>query len=326
MQTALTTRNHDLDELRQEAARGGVALHQHGDDRALTRAAAVKRSLEEFARDVGLELPVLHLPSAWTGLPIFDAAARKTVSWLRCEMPSVKEQQDLFRRQKGLLDLKAELENARAGRDAVGRDVRALDVQYGGQKALATQIEAVNRTLCQERDRLRLVNGKAALLAEAISYLEQAAAGQASDECPLCGQATPELLAGLRRHWQESTQAQVALIQTRIQELNHRAQALKTGADRYREHDEQLRRALQSIVRCRKTIGDHLGKTLHDDDDPLPLLIGELDAIEQRGRKLQAARLGESQGELADQLPGPGLPQENGRAFLHRGGQVLAVV
>src|SRR5437588_8169323 len=88
VQTALTTRKHDLEELRQEAARAGVALHQHRDDRALMRAAAVKRSLEEFARDVGLELSVLHMPSVWTELPTFDAAARKMVTWLRCEMPS----------------------------------------------------------------------------------------------------------------------------------------------------------------------------------------------------------------------------------------------
>src|SRR5207249_911652 len=107
VQTALTTRKHDLEELRQEAARAGIALHHHREDRALTKAAAVKRSLEAFAGDVGLALPALALPGAWTELPIFDAAARKAVTWLRREMPSAKEQQDLFRRQKGLLDLQA---------------------------------------------------------------------------------------------------------------------------------------------------------------------------------------------------------------------------
>ncbi|MBY0528467.1 MAG: AAA family ATPase [Gemmataceae bacterium] len=301
VQTALQTRQRDLEELRVEAASAGVPLPKEAN--ALARATRLQRLLDEFATDSGLAPQPIALPGSWTELPAFETAARQAVVWLRTEMPSTKEQRELYARQQGLLKLKTDWEQAGVGRDALGRGTRELDVEFGGQRAVAAELSATLLSIEEGRIQLRQANGRAALVNEAIAYLEQAGA-EPADTCPLCSHSAPDLLTALRRQWQEKLQAEVATIDGRIQELTQRKKKLEVGAQRYRDLNEQLQRSLQRLTLCRKEIGDRLGRTLGDDDDPLPILVAELEAIEECGRKLRAVvedkhrRLEEAEQEL----------------------------
>jgi len=300
VQTALRTRDHDLSELREQAAEAGVPVARESN--ALVRAAKVQSLLDDIARDAGIAPQLFALPKAWDGLPAFATAAKQAVAWLRREMPCHKEQQALFQRQQYLLALQTAWDHATGDRDEIARGARALDVEYGGQQAVAAKLEAARQDLEKSQAQRRLASARAALISEAIAYLEQAATPDRS--CPVCAAAAPDLLARLRRQWQEELQVHVAAIDPLMKELNQRRQALETGQTRYRELDRRLQSSLKAVDSCRTAIAQRLGRPLTAQDDPPAILRAELDALRESSQKLRDQvddkhrRLGEVEQEL----------------------------
>jgi DNA repair protein SbcC/Rad50 len=287
VRTALATRENDLAELRQEAAEAGVPLNKQKEGTILAGAKTVKRSLVAFAQEMGLSLPAVEAGGMWQDWPAFQVAAKRATAFLRSNMPGVQEQQELFRRQLRLVNVKTELEHARASSAALRQTTSELALEFGSQQTLTTRLAAVKEAIAEEQARLRQTNGQAALISEGIAYLETAAVGGTKDSCPLCGAPAPELLTSLRKLWSETLQAAVATIQAKIQDLTEQRAKLEAGFARYQALTEQLQKVVQALDRCHQDIGNQLGRLLQPEDDPMALLVAELQVIEERGRKLQ---------------------------------------
>ena len=114
VRTALSARENDLKDLREEVAGTGIPFPQQNEKTAFVLAKLVTQSLEDFARQAALAAQTLNTPNSWTDLAGFETEAKRAIQWFRAEMPDAKIQADLYRRHKILLQLKTDLEHRRS--------------------------------------------------------------------------------------------------------------------------------------------------------------------------------------------------------------------
>src|SRR5262249_7707947 len=197
---------------REAAVAAARPAEELGDQRALVVAAEVRQALVTFAGEAGMQPPALEIPEQWQELHDFEKAARRAVTQMRGEMPDSRRQQDLYDREKKVLRLRTDHDNASKELEAITRGVRELDKEHGGRQAVSAKRAKLTREIEEEQARLRNTDSRVALLMGAIDYLEEAEGEGPADVCPVCEHKAPRLLAGLRARWEKSRQAEVNAI------------------------------------------------------------------------------------------------------------------
>src|SRR5262249_15209209 len=147
VQTALAARENDLVGLRREAEAAGMARSLLTAKAALKGAHSAAGALNEFANEAELEVPELEVPETWSGLGECDKVARKAISRLRGLVPGVEEQKELLRRQKQLLTARAGLEELQKRCVELTKQIRFLDKDHGGRKAIDVKIASATERL-----------------------------------------------------------------------------------------------------------------------------------------------------------------------------------
>jgi DNA repair exonuclease SbcCD ATPase subunit len=300
VETALQTRENDLEERRNEARAAGVPRNQLNAKAALGLGRDVRRALDQFAMETGLESVPLHVPPEWTGLKSFCETVRTVINKLRGEIPAAKEQEELVERRGKVIGLKSDLETAKGKQAEIGNGIRELDKEYGGQNSVDEQFAKVKKDIEVEKARLRATNARATLIREAIKFLEaEEAKDQLSDLCPVCGNEAPGLLETLHRLWEERLQAQSGEIDTKIKSLEKQAKKLQSAADNYREWNDKLENVMERWGKCCRKAGALLKRDFGAEDEPLPLLNTEANRITERLQELSIA-VQEKQIRLSD--------------------------
>jgi DNA repair exonuclease SbcCD ATPase subunit len=302
VQTALTTREKDLEDRRQEANQAGVPSNRLNEKAALQFSGEVRQALAAFAAESSIAASVLELPGKWQQLERFEKASGAEINHLRGALPDLQEQETLFRRRGEVAGLKSDIEAAKGLAEGIGQSIRNLDIKHGGQEAVDRQIAERREKLVDKRRRLREANSRAALVREAIAYLEKAAVDEPAGVCPLCEGPAPHLLQSLRRQWEQVLQAQVARIEEEIRALEADLRALDAVAQKYKEWDGQLAGHADQLMEYRRRAGELLDQTLTDRDDPLVALKGEL--IRIQGREEQLVRAIEARQARLDEIAG----------------------
>jgi DNA repair exonuclease SbcCD ATPase subunit len=286
VQVALTGREHDLDELRREMTRAGIPQAEQNSATATTKALAVKAAVVELARQVGSAPP--SVPDVSQDAKGFVSATKDAITRLRSEMPAVKEQQEVFQRQQALLQFKTKLERARGEQDSLRRSIADVEREYGDQEALLSQLRAADDAIAEQQNCLRQANRYAALLREAIDFLENQAKPEPSSTCPLCNHESPGLLAKLRSQCEEELQRGGKVLLDRIEQVKRQREQLAKVQKTCQAQRQQLDQAMVEWTQQRQAVGEFLRRNLLADDDAVALVSAELQAVEERQRQLQA--------------------------------------
>ncbi len=307
--TGLAARENDLTVLRQGAQEAGLTRDQLNSSAALSAARQTAESLEHFCEEAELDLPKLDVPDSWTRLAEFDKLTKRTIGQLRSQVPGIEEQQKLLKSQQQLLGVKTAWEILRQRWADLSNKGRALDKVHGSQKAIDGKIAEVTEKLQAEQERLRQTNGKAAVIHEAVEFLESV--GDAEGPCPVCETVVPGLVVKLKELWATKLENLVDQITVRIDTLRARLKALRGLAAEYQKvHDdtELLKGEQASLL---EKSAELLDVKLGDDDDPLALIAGELKRLD-----IRLKQLGQAIQERQDRLDA--IEQELGRVRLVR--------
>lgn len=288
IRTALAARERDLDEVRHTAQEAGVAGNQLTARAALAGARAVEQALHAFTEEIDIAPPALSVPEAWTGLGEFVNAVKKAIGRLRGEVPGIKEQQDYLGQREKVLKLQSGLADNKEKWAELATQVRELEKEHGSKKAVEAQVRTLTGELTAKREQLRQTSARAAVVHEAIQFLE-AEETAADDHCPVCGNEAPDLLATLQRLWTDNLQASVAKITARIQEIQGQLKTLRAVADQYQKLEEAGERLKDERAKLERQVGTLLGRELAAEDDPLALLSVELKRLDLQLRKLGEA-------------------------------------
>jgi DNA repair exonuclease SbcCD ATPase subunit len=289
VQTALKSRESELNERRQDAIEAGIPEYQHNEKAGVRLAAHVQQTLAAFAHEAGIKISATNVPQTWKELEGFDKATRTEINRLRGELPDLQEQKQLFNRQRDIERLNGDMESTKGQMDEIGRHVRELDTQHGSWSAVNQQIGTLNGQLEDQRRQLRDTNARASLVREAIEYLQKSSAKELAGRCPVCANPAPNLLPTLADQWEQLLRPLVAGIEEAIRSLEEHLRVLDEVAGKYKEWNRQLAHHAERLTERRKRAGTLLGQPLTDRDDPLVLLAGELKRLQARLEELKRA-------------------------------------
>jgi DNA repair exonuclease SbcCD ATPase subunit len=291
VETALNTHENIVEERRNEATtQAGVPKNKLNAKTALTIAGGIQQALDQFATEAGLEVAPLQVPQEWTGLKTFCVAVQTAINNLRGQMPAVKEQGELVERRGKLIGLKSDLETAKGKQAEIGKGIRELDKEHGGQNSVIEQLAKLTEDIKHERARLRETNARAALITEAINFLTtEEEKDRLSDLCPVCGHKAPGLLETLHQQWEGKLQAQTEKSEKTIKSLQTAETCLQIAADKYKNWNDKQKGVVEELERCFQQIKNLFTRNITAEDDPLALLNGEADKIKGRLERLEEA-------------------------------------
>jgi DNA repair exonuclease SbcCD ATPase subunit len=287
VQAGLAARENDLAALRQEADEAGLSRSQLNGNAALDAASKIAVSVQDFAREANLDLLNLPVPDDWHGLVEFDKSTRKQISRLRGQVPGVEEQKNLLSRQQKLLEVKAALESIRQRWTDINAQTRALDKEHGNRKAVDTKVTEATEKLEAELDHLRQTNGLAAVVREAIQFLDHP--GNEEAPCPVCETPALGLADRLKELWTSKLKTMVEGITANIDARKARLNELRGIASQYRQLNDDADSLLEQHVVLRDKAVVLLALELGQDDDALALLVAELQRLDARLQQLGQA-------------------------------------
>jgi DNA repair protein SbcC/Rad50 len=289
IQAGLAARENDLAALRQETQEAGLTRNQLNGKAALHGASNAARGLHDFALEADLDPPELTVPEDWTELAEFDKSARKAISQLRGRVPGIEEQKKLLKGQQQLLVVKTSLEDVRQRWADLSDKCRALDKEHGGRKTIDAKIADAAQKLDAEQAELRQTNGQAAVVNEAVEFLDSL--GDEEPPCPVCETIVPGLAGKLKAVWETKLKTLVERVTVRINALKAQLKELRGIAAQYQQLDDDAVSLKEEQVSLREKSAALLGRELGDDDDALTLTLVELKRLDGRLQKLGQAIL-----------------------------------
>ncbi|HYV37558.1 MAG TPA: SMC family ATPase [Gemmataceae bacterium] len=285
IQTALNQRQNDVVEARQQAKNAGIATNQLTLKEALERAKAVADAIKEFAASAELKTPDVNIPADMTGLVMFDKAAKTAINGMRGKVPGTAEQTKLVTYHRDLSTLVTELEGAQNDRTALENSVLALEKEHGAQKAILVEIPLISAELELEQSRLRQTNGQAAVIKEAIAFLEK----NLEAPCPVCGTMVPDLLETIRRLWTDKLAILVNESVGKINALRIRINSLREVAEQFETLSNKAIKQDIEWTNQRDRVAILLNCKLAVDDAPRALVEVERARIKERLNELEEA-------------------------------------
>ena len=282
--TMLAAREQDLERLRQEAAEAGLARNELTGNAALAAAGKANQALRTFVAEAELQAPELEIPDEWTGLGEYIKEVKKTIANLRGQVPGIEEQKKLLKNQQQLLAVKSALDSHKRRWSVLSEKHRDLSKNHGDPKAVDTRIAEVAEKLEAEQLQLRQASGQAAVVTEAITYLDGLDDEHAP--CPVCGTGVPGLAGKLKSAWATKFSGLVERITVKINALKLQLKDLRGIAGQYQKLNDDGETLKEEQVGLREKIGLLLGIALGADDDLSALLVAELTRLDSRLNKL----------------------------------------
>jgi DNA repair exonuclease SbcCD ATPase subunit len=293
----LAARENDLVVLRQEAEEAGLGRNKLNNKAALCAARKATEALQKFSVESELDPPDLNVPEDWTGLGEYEKLTKRAIGRLRSKVPGIEEQKELLKGQQQLLVVKTAWETLRQRWADQSAKSRALDNEHMGRTAVDAKIaEAVER-LEAAQEQLRRTNGQAAVVNEAIEFLDSV--GDEEPPCPVCGTVVPGLTDKLKELWATKLKTQVERITEKISALKAGLKDVRGIAAQYQRLNDEAASLKDEQVNLREKTAELLDVELGDDDDALALTVGELrrlatclkeleQAIQERQERLDA--------------------------------------
>ena len=138
----------------------------------------------------------------------------------------------------------------------------------------------------QAKQELRDANSRAALVDEAIKYLEKSSDEPIPSECPLCGHKAADLLDHLRKEYEQKIAKQTEKIKEKIKSLDSNIEDLQGLLKKHRDLSKSFETAEGKLLQSRAAVAKVLGTRLEDDDDPMAILTKKLEAISKELKRL----------------------------------------
>jgi DNA repair exonuclease SbcCD ATPase subunit len=295
IKAGLAARENDLVLLRQEAQEVGLGRSQLNGAAALHAARNTAEALRKFSQEAELDLPELHIPDEWTGLGEYDKSTKRAIGQLRSQVPGIEEQKKLLKQQQRLLGLKTAWDTLQQHWSDLSRKCRALDKGYIGRKAVDTKIAEAAEKLEAEEEQLRQTNGQAAVVNEALGFLDSV--GDEEPPCPVCGTVVPGLTNKLKKLWATKLKTLVERTTARIDGLKAQLKELRGITAQYQKLNDEAELLKEEHLSLRDKSAELLDAELGDDDDLLALSVGHLKRLDIRLKELEQAIQGR-QGRL----------------------------
>jgi len=282
---ALATREHDLKDKREEASQKGVKEEYLNEGGVLSIANEVKKQLQKFVFEIGLNLAELQVPEQWKELQQFQDVANEEIERFRSEMPDVKKQNELFSLRTKFEQLKTEYEGKKEKLRSASKELEKFIKDKGNEESLNKEKSNIEKQISEKEKEISETDAKAAAISNAIYYLRLEKVNK--NICPVCGKDTTNLLGHLEKEWEEKYKVQVGTIQEQIDNLRASLKDIESLLTQYKKLEEGVKPHEKEKKEVSEEIGKALNMKITEKEDPLILLNNQSDRIEEELKKFK---------------------------------------
>ncbi|MEH2235703.1 AAA family ATPase [Nostoc sp.] len=272
IETAKKIKQGDLATAKEEAMSHDIAEKELTLDGAKSRCKTVAETMQRFANDYSLLLPMLPKYQTNEDLEKFFKSGKQAIKKLRNEQPDVERQKALLSQENELTRLKVSFDGKRNAEKQQDEQIQKFKDKHGTPSSvLAKKNQIENEHLPVAREGLYTINNKAGVIRETLKFLDS---GQDTEShCPICSnKITPSKLRQQIEASQKEMQSQIKPFETEISRLETELSALSGVIKKFEHFQGDLEDKRQDIRDAKKAIAVALETEISEEADPLVLL------------------------------------------------------
>ncbi len=286
IETALKTRQKDLEEKRKELINKGIKESFINENGAYEIAKIVKEALSQFASEIGLTLTDLPISENWKEIKEkFLDKVNKEITRFRSEMPDVKRQGELVKEKHKITSLQSILEIKNKKYQDAKKKIEEFIKDIGDEEKLNNTKSHIEKQIALKEKELKEINAKGKTISEAIEYLKLESIDK--NICPVCEKETPDLLTHLEQEWNKKYKEQMGKIKDEREKLKKDLDNVEQRLKQLRELDKNKKTAENELKEIYKEIAAYLKREITEKDDPSTILAKHLNELDEEINKLK---------------------------------------
>jgi len=292
LNAVITSKQTDIQKAKDTGSQKGLTPNNFSETGAGEMCEAVKTAIVDFANQAGLTIPDLPLARTTGDQQIFVASAKESLRKLRDEQPDLKRQKELLDKQsqlQGLQHTYKDLLDGLQGLEQKRKDIHKTD---GDQEKLRSRISnELTPKLENAKNRRNEIDRRAGTIEEAIKYFEALKTPFENQPCPVCEKPIDNV-THLRMHLKEfraNLDKDLVPIREQIEKYEKEIKRLEDLIKSLNELDEKISTQSELLMKHKSVTETALGREIKDTEDPIVILKGELDKIQEELKNLETA-------------------------------------
>ncbi len=292
LNAVITNKRTDIQKAKETGFQKGLTSNDFSETGAGQMCEAVKTAIVNFANQAGLTIPDLPLARTTGEKQIFVASTKESLRKLRDEQPDLKRQKELLEKQSQLQGLQHTYKELLDGLQRLEQKRKDIHKTDGDQEKLHSRISnELGPKLEDAKNRRNEVDRRAGAIEEAIKYFEALITPIEKQPCPICEKPIDDV-THLRMHLKElraNLDKDLAPIRQQIEKYEKEIKRLEDLIKSLNELDEKISTQSELLMKHKSVTETALGREIKDTEDPIVILEGELDKIQEELKKLETA-------------------------------------
>lgn len=292
LNAVIASKQNDIQKPKETGIQKGLKSIDFSETCAAQVCETVETALLNFANQAALTIP--NLPAARTvgEQQFFVSSAKQSLRKLRDEQPDLKRQKELLEKQsqlqrlqqtyKELLDELQKVEKER--KDIYKTDGNQEKMRSGISNELSPRVE-------DAKNRRNEIDKRAGTIEEAIKYFAAIRAPNEKQPCPVCEKAIDDV-SHLQMHLNElraRLDEDLAPIREEIEKYEKEIERLEELIKCLNDLDRKIRTQSKLLMDHKSVTETGLGREIKDTEDPIVVIGGEINKIQEELKKLATA-------------------------------------
>jgi len=292
LNAVITSKRTDIQKAKETGVQKGLTSNDFSETGACQICEAVKTAIVNFANQAGLPIPVLPLARTTSEQQIFVTSAKESLRKLRDEQPDLKRQKELLGKQSQLQGLQQTYKDFLDKLHELERERKDIHETDGDQEKLRSRISnELGPKLEDTKNRRNEVDRRAGTIEEAIKYFEALRTPIEKHPCPVCEKPIDDV-THLQMHLKEiraNLDKDLAPIREQIEKYEAEIKRLEKLIKSLNELDEKISTQSILLMKHKSVTETALGREIKDTEDPIVVINGELDKIQEELKNLETA-------------------------------------
>lgn len=290
LNAVITSKRTDILRAKETGVEKGLTFSDFSETGAGQKCETVKTALVNFADQTGLTIPDLPLAHTLDEQQNFADSAKQSLRRLRDEQPDLKRQKELLEKQSQLQKAQQSYKDLLGGLQELNGERKHIHETDGDQEKMRLRISnELSPKFEDAKNRRNEIDKRAGTIEEAIKYFEAIKTPIDRQSCPVCGKPIDDMMH-LQMHLKElqaNLNEDLAPIREEIEKYEIEIKRLEELIKGLNDLDEKISTQSDLVMEHKSVTETVLGREIKDTEDPIVILEGELNKIQEELEKLE---------------------------------------
>jgi len=290
LNAVITSKRTDILRAKETGVEKGLTSSDFSETGAGQKCETVKTALVNFANQTGLTIPDLPLARTLDEQQNFADSAKQSLRRLRDEQPDLKQQKELLEKQSQLQKAQQTYKDLLGGLQELNGERKHIHETDGDQEKMRLRISnELSPKFEDAKNRRNEIDKGAGTIEEAIKYFEAIKTPIDRQSCPVCGKPIDDMMH-LQMHLKElraNLDKDLAPIREEIEKYEIENKHLEKLIKGLSDLDEKISTQSGLVMEHKSVTETVLGREIKDTEDPIVILEGELNKIQEELEKLE---------------------------------------